>query len=156
MGWIPAEQWARLKAGVDCPMCADMHLEVNAFSYLVAELERSYVRLVRNQYRRGWTILALKRHAAELFELAEDEHAEFWREVACVARALDDLYRPVKINYSVLGNLCPHIHCHLVLQFGDDDPHTPPDMQEREVLLSEAEYARLVGQLRAALGVGAR
>ena len=41
MGWIPVEQWARLKAGVDCPMSADMHLEVNAFSYLVAELERS-------------------------------------------------------------------------------------------------------------------
>jgi hypothetical protein len=90
MGWIPAEQWARLKAGVDCPMCADMHLEVNAFSYLVAEFERSYARLVRNQYRRGWTILALKRHAAELFESAEDEHAEFWREVACMARALND------------------------------------------------------------------
>jgi diadenosine tetraphosphate (Ap4A) HIT family hydrolase len=105
---MPAEQWARLKAGVDCPMCADMHLEVNAFSYLVAELERSYVRLVRNQYRRGWTILALKRHATELFELAEDEHAEFWREVACAARALNDLCRPVKTNYSVLGNLGPH------------------------------------------------
>ena len=156
MGWIPAEQWARLKAGVDCPACADIHLEANAFSYLVAELERSYVRLVRNQYRRGWTILALKRHAAELFELAEDEHAEFWREVACVARALNDLYRRAKINYSVLGNLCPHIHCPPVLQFSDDDPHKPLDMREREVLLSEAEYARLVGQLRAALGVGAR
>ena len=156
MGWIPAEQWARLKAGVDCPACADIHLEANAFSYLVAELERSYVRLVRNQYRRGWTILALKRYATELFELAEDEHAEFWREVACVARALNDVYRPVKINYSVLGTLCPHLHCHVALQFSDDDPHKPPDMQEREVLLSEAEYARLVGQLRAALGVGAR
>lgn len=68
------------------------------------------MRFVRNQYRRGWTILALKRHATELFELDPNELAEFWQEVVRVAHALNDLYRPVKINYAVFGDLCPHIH----------------------------------------------
>ncbi len=132
-------------------MCADIHLDVNAFSYKVAELQQTYVRFCRNQYRRGWTILALKRHATELFELAPDDHAEFWQEVASVARALNTLYRPVKINYGVFGNLCPHIHCHIVLQFEDDDPRAPLDMNAGEVLLGQAEYARIVGELREAL-----
>ena len=49
------EQWARLKQGEDCCLCADIHLDVNEFSFRVAELEWSYVRLARNQYRRCWT-----------------------------------------------------------------------------------------------------
>ena len=153
MGWISEAEWAQLKAGVNCPMCADIHLESNAFSFLVTELPRSYVRFARNQHRRGWTILALKRHAAELFEFAPDENSEFWQEVARVARALDTVDRPVKVNYGVFGNLCPHIHCHLVLQFRDDDPRKPVDMNEREVELTPAEYAQAVGDLRRALGL---
>ena len=73
MGWIPAEHWARLKAGVDCPTCADMHLEVNAFSHPGARARAELRAAGAQPVRRGWTILALKRHAAELFELAEDE-----------------------------------------------------------------------------------
>ena len=52
------EQWARLKQGENCGLCADIHLEVNEFSILVAELEWIYVRLARNQCRLGWTLLA--------------------------------------------------------------------------------------------------
>ncbi len=80
-----------------CAMCADIYLEANPFSFLVAELNRSNVRLARNQFRRGWTIVAHRRHATELFELAPDELAEFWQEVARVARALFTIYRPANI-----------------------------------------------------------
>ena len=132
-------------------MCADVHLPTNQFSLLVAELEHSYVRLPKNQYRRGWVILALKRHANELFELEAAELCGFWREVAAVAQALDRLYQPAKINYAVFGNLCPHVHCHVVPQFAEDDPTRPLNMQEREVLLSPAEYTAQVSALREVL-----
>src|SRR5216683_5854 len=45
--WMAPEQWARLKRGENCGLCADIHLEVNKFSFLVAKLEWSYVRLAR-------------------------------------------------------------------------------------------------------------
>ncbi len=149
--WLPPETWNRLKAGVDCPMCADMHEAENPFSIKVADLDWSVVRLARNQYRRGWTLVILRRHASELFELGDAELAGFWREVAQVARALDRVYRPAKINYGVFGNLCPHIHCHLVMQFPEDDPTRPLDMQAGHVVLGEAEYAEMVSTLRDAL-----
>jgi hypothetical protein len=76
-----------MKAGLNCVMCADMHLDENAFSHKVAEFEHTYVRLPKNQYVRGWTILALKRHANELFELTDPELAAFWQDVARVAEA---------------------------------------------------------------------
>lgn len=149
--WMAPDRWARLKRGEGCAFCADIHMEANEFSLLVAELEWSYVRLARNQYRRGWTIVALKRHACELFELTDVESAGFWRDVAVVANALDHVYQPAKINYAVFGNLCPHIHCHLVPLFFSDDPTLPLNMQAEEVRLEEHEYQRIIEVLRQVL-----
>jgi hypothetical protein len=42
-----------MKAGLNCVMCADIHLDENAFSHKVAEFEHTYVRLPKNQYLRG-------------------------------------------------------------------------------------------------------
>jgi diadenosine tetraphosphate (Ap4A) HIT family hydrolase len=116
MAWISPDEWHQLKAGVRCPMCADIHLEENEFSHLVTDFEHTYVRMPKNQFRRGWTLVVLKRHASELYELTELELSAFWRDVTLVAGALGDLYQPAKVNCAVYGNLCPHLHCHLVLQ----------------------------------------
>ncbi len=100
---------------------------------------------------RGWTIVAFKRHANELFELTEQEMLEFWQDVSKVAKALDSLYQPVKINYCVFGHHCPHLHCHLLLHSYADDPSKPINMHEGQVLLSQQEYKPMVQQLRQAL-----
>jgi hypothetical protein len=34
-----------MKSGTACPICADIHLDENPFSYKVAEFEHTYVRL---------------------------------------------------------------------------------------------------------------
>jgi diadenosine tetraphosphate (Ap4A) HIT family hydrolase len=96
----------------------------------------------------------LKRHACELFELSDGELAAFWSDVAVVGKALDDIYRPAKINYCVFGHHCPHIHCHLLVHSYDDDPSKPIDMNEQEVLFSPSEYEQMVSQLRDAMTVG--
>ena len=140
-----------MKAGLNCVLCADIHLDENAFSHKVAEFEHTYVRLPKNQYLRGWTIVALKRHANELFELTDSELRAFWRDVACVAEAIDRLYRPAKINYAVLGNLCPHVHCHLVPRTVEDDPRKPLNMNDEVVLLTPDEYRLAICALRKAL-----
>ncbi len=151
MHWLPPEIWEPLKRGEHCPMCADMHLDENPHSYLVAELSQSFVRLPRNQYLRGWTIVACKRHVSELFELQPDELGAFWRDVTQVAQALERLYRPAKLNYGLFGNVCPHLHCHLLVQSYQDDPEKPINMHEQEVLLAAHEYQAMIQELRALL-----
>ncbi len=146
--WLPPEKWEALKAGIGCPMCEDIHLPENPHSFLVAEREHTFIRLPRNQFLRGWTIVVLKRHACELFDLSPIELAAFWHDVTDTARALDALYRPVKINYCVFGHLCPHLHCHLLVHSYADDPHKLIDMNEQTALLSEAEYQKMINDLR--------
>jgi diadenosine tetraphosphate (Ap4A) HIT family hydrolase len=132
-------------------MCDDIHLEENSFSFKVAELRRSFVRFPKNQYMRGWTVVALKRHASELFELGDQELCEFWQDVAQFARALDQIYRPAKISYCVMGFRCPHLHCHRCVFSYDDDTHKPIDMNEKKVLLSEVEYQSMIADMQGAL-----
>ena len=67
-----------------------------------------------DQFFPGWTLLILKRHATELYELDRAERAALIEAVTDVSRALAAVYDAVKMNYELLGNLLPHIHWHLV------------------------------------------
>lgn len=148
VSWRDPDSWADLKLGIGCPFCQDAWMPENPYSFLVTELPYSYVRLPRNQYVRGWVIVALKRHAAELFELTPREQAGYWNDVARVAQAMSEINATAKINYCVYGNQCPHVHCHLLPRSFDDDPDQPVKMDEKEVLLSVAEYQEMLDALR--------
>jgi diadenosine tetraphosphate (Ap4A) HIT family hydrolase len=153
MKWKPPSEWEQLRQGIGCPICEDMHLEENRFSFKVAELRQGIVRLAKNQYMRGYTVVMLRRHVNELFELSAQELAEFWQDVARVARVLYDLYQPTKVNYLVFGHHCPHLHCHLLVHSYEDDPSTPVDMNAETVLLAPEQYRDIVADMRRRLQV---
>ena len=148
MSWKNQKKWQDMIKGNNCPFCNDIHLDVNEFSFKVIELNNSFVRLPKNQYWKGWTIVALKRHATELFELSDIELSEFWKEVSLAAKAVKEVFKPIKINYAIHGNLCPHIHCHIFPQQLKNDPHAPIKPDGKEILLSEEEYRIIIASLR--------
>jgi hypothetical protein len=45
MTWKNLEQWEAMKKGKGCFLCSDVHQEENKHSFLVKELDHSYVRL---------------------------------------------------------------------------------------------------------------
>lgn len=153
MQWKTPERWEELKKGINCPMCLDLHQTENQFSFLVIELKQSYVRLPKNQYYYGYTIVALKHHSNELFDLTPQELSEYWQDVSLVAKALDEIYHPVKIDYLIFGHHCPHLHCHLVLQTFDSDPSKAVKMDEKEVFLKPVEYSLMVQKLNETISI---
>jgi diadenosine tetraphosphate (Ap4A) HIT family hydrolase len=80
----------------------------------IADCGLTVAYLHEDQFFPGWTVLALKQHATELFQLSEEERRQVIEEVTRVARALADVFQPVKINYACLGNQLPHMHWHVV------------------------------------------
>ena len=73
------------------------------------------------------------RHVAEPTELSDGEAVGYWREVLRVGAALERHYRPVKLNYQILGNAVPHLHTHLVPRFAEDPaPGRPLPFPEGE------------------------
>ena len=86
----------------------------------VADLEVSRAFLHEDQFFPGYVLLVLRRHAAELYELSAPERRTLIEEISRVAQALARVFRPVKMNYELLGNQVPHIHWHLVPRLATD------------------------------------
>ncbi len=61
-----------------------------------------------------------KRHVVEPHELDAEERTAFFSDVVAIARALDRLFRPVKLNYEIHGNTIPHLHLHLFPRYRGD------------------------------------
>jgi diadenosine tetraphosphate (Ap4A) HIT family hydrolase len=92
----------------------------------IADLESSRVFLHQDQFFPGYVLLVLRRHATELYELSAGERRTLIEDVSRVAEALSRVFRPVKMNYELLGNQVPHVHWHLVPRLATDpEPHAP-------------------------------
>jgi diadenosine tetraphosphate (Ap4A) HIT family hydrolase len=58
------------------------------------------------------------------------------------------------MNYQILGNDGPHLHCFLQPRFyGDSEPGWPIDPYKEQVILGPEEYQERVRAIRAALDV---
>ena len=136
-----------------CKMC-EKQKGIHNDPYFIMELETGYVTLGWFQRFKGYTVFQCKEHGPELFDLEADFRTKHLNEVSLVAQAVNNVFRPDKMNYELLGNGCPHIHWHLyprrkgdtpivssVYQLPNDvlfDPKTAPTDEEREV------YKRLI------------
>jgi diadenosine tetraphosphate (Ap4A) HIT family hydrolase len=112
----------------------------------VAELERCYVHLNRDQFFPGYTFVFTKEHVTELFHLDRQVRTAVMEEVTVVAATLYKLFNPDKINYELLGNMVPHMHWHLVPRFRSDRLWPRPIWAEPhdELILTPAEYAERI------------
>ena len=134
-----------------CRGCASDWPPADAF---IADCGPARAYLHEDQFFPGWTLLILKRHATELYQLERDERAALIDAVSEMARALADVYDAVKMNYELLGNLLPHIHWHLVPRRADDPiPRQPVWTLEHEPRpLAPAERRARIEAIRARLG----
>jgi diadenosine tetraphosphate (Ap4A) HIT family hydrolase len=67
-------------------------------------------------------------------------------------QAIAEVFEPTKMNYQILGNLGPHLHCHIQPRyFGDSEPGWPIDPYKEEVLLAPKEYEKRVRAIQRVL-----
>lgn len=137
------------KAGVECPMCPD-----NAEDDVVAVLSSGKVHLQNDADYVGYCILVLHRHVTEIHELTEQERRDWIDDIARIGRALTTVCAPDKLNTSILGNMVPHLHCHIMPRYKADPDWGHPPAYRRPAdrkHFSADEYADLRQKLRAAL-----
>jgi diadenosine tetraphosphate (Ap4A) HIT family hydrolase len=115
----------------DCPACRGSW---PAEADWIADLGGSRVYLHADQFFAGWTILVWKQHVTELFDLSGADRGRMIEEVSGVAAAVAAVFRPLKVNYGLLGNQLPHLHWHVIPRLAGDPapreaawgvPHSP-------------------------------
>lgn len=83
-------------------------------------METGYAILGDRQYFRGYTIFLCKKHITELHFLEINFRGKFLKELCFVSEAVYKCFRPYKLNYEILGNVYPHLHCHIFPRYKND------------------------------------
>lgn len=152
--WIPQDRWDALVRGDGCPMCAELASgqQVNEYGYTIAQLEISVLRLSVNQFSPGYCVLICRQHVAEPYQLSRVDRNRFFEDMMNAANALEQVYHPTKMNFQILGNALPHLHCHIMPRYyGDPAPGIPLNLAEYEQRLTPDTYQKQVAAIRAAL-----
>ena len=153
--WIPREIWDARVRGDDCQDCVHLASGDNPHGYKVAELRVSRLDLMRNQFVAGYCVLYFRRHVVEPYELDEAERTRYFEDLTQAGQAIAQVFEPTKMNYQILGNLGPHLHCHIQPRFfGDSEPGWPIDPHKEQVLLVPKEYEERVRAIQRALERG--
>lgn len=94
--------------------------------YFVRELKTGYIVLGDYQFYKGYTLFLCKMHVPELHMLSNPYQKLFLEELAYVGKAVFTAFRPIKLNYEILGNNDPHLHCHIFPRYINDPNKTQP------------------------------
>ena len=103
-------------------MCANSGQEDNGYGvrFLLGRVSDAYLQRVAIQ--RGYAVVVWRGppHVVEPTQLPEGEASAYWADVLDAAKAIEDHFQPVKMNYQTLGNALPHLHTHVIPRYLDD------------------------------------
>lgn len=106
---------------LECVFCQKLaEWQATSSQEVLWDFPQSVVILGNWQYYHGYCLLIGRRHATELTQLSQEERGAFMEELCLVARAIEDCFRPLKLNYELLGNQVPHLHWHLFPRYRED------------------------------------
>jgi diadenosine tetraphosphate (Ap4A) HIT family hydrolase len=127
---------------------------LDADSVPVAGLGLSDLRLKKDA-RFPWLILVPRRpEAAEIIDLAGDDRAALFGEIATVSAALKAITASDKLNVAALGNMVRQLHVHVIARFTTDAAWPNPVWGSGKAVAYEpAERDRLIARLRSALSI---
>jgi diadenosine tetraphosphate (Ap4A) HIT family hydrolase len=149
------EQFYAWTAGDGCPSCAEGRPDETDWGIRFFAGTAADAYLARADVQRGLSAVVFRgRHVVEPTELSPQEAAAYGQEVLLVARAVQDAFAPVKLNYDILGNTVPHLHTYLVPRYADDPrPGWPFPFPDPEPGPARADVlARNLAALRSSLG----
>jgi diadenosine tetraphosphate (Ap4A) HIT family hydrolase len=111
----------------DCPFCSRLGASQGLpADEMVWAFPHSVALLGPWQFYHGYCLLISRRHATELSQLSSHERRAFLDEMCLLARAIEEAFRPHKLNYELLGNQVPHLHWHLFPRYADDPDRLRP------------------------------
>jgi diadenosine tetraphosphate (Ap4A) HIT family hydrolase len=74
-----------------------------------------------NDERFPWLLLIPRRRdKEEVLDLTDADQQQLWDEIRRVARTLESVFAPDKLNIAALGNQVRQLHVHIIARFQDD------------------------------------
>ena len=112
-------------------------------SYKCAENEKFYAFLDINPLVKGHTLVIPRREVDYIFDMDDDEIAEFQVFAKKVALAIKNAFPCKKVAQVVLGLEVPHAHIHLIPMQKEGDV----DFRREKLKLSEEEFKEIAKKI---------
>jgi len=112
-------------------------------SYKCAESDKFYAFLDINPVAKGHTLVIPRREVDYIFDMDDDEIAEFQQFAKKVAVALKKAFPCKKVAQVVLGLEVPHAHIHLIPMNSEADV----DFRREKLQLSEEEFKEIARKI---------
>ena len=113
-------------------------------SYNCAESEKFYAFLDINPVAKGHTLVIPRREVDYIFDMDDDELAEYQVFAKRVAAALKKAFPCRKVAQVVLGLEVPHAHIHLIPMNSEADV----DFRKEKLSLTEEEFSQIAESIR--------
>ena len=117
-------------------------------SYKCAENDKFYAFLDINPLATGHTLVIPRREVDYIFDMEDDELAEFEVFAKQVAQAIRRAFPCRKVAQVVLGLEVAHAHIHLI----PIDSEADVDFHKTKLKLSEAEFQEISAKIRSEFG----
>ncbi len=142
----------------ECRLCALLaeNRRAERLSNLVMETERAVVVANRRPVAPGHLTIMLKRHHGRTGEMTDADWEGVGRLCGRLSTGLERMYDPRRVVFLGDGKRSAHIHLHLIPESKDVELALPAAVAdliqlERPSTLEEAELARFVTRIKAAL-----
>ena len=113
-------------------------------SYKCAESEKFYAFLDINPVAKGHTLVIPRREVDYIFDMDDEEIAEYQVFAKKVAMALKKAFPCRKVAQVVLGLEVPHVHIHLIPMNSEADV----DFRKDKLKLTEDEFNQIAEAIR--------
>lgn len=118
-----------------CPLCQSSH------EPLIWTNNIFRVVLIKNINYRGYCRVDLIEHKKEMAELDAEIKEKFMLIIFKIERFILEYLNPDKINLASLGNICPHLHWHIIPRFKNDN-HFPNSIWGAQKRININEFSR--------------
>ncbi len=102
-----------------CPLC-DRVASQETRPNRVIEFDHSVLFVGDHQVFPGYCVLVAKAHCREQHDLAPEAAIGLYKELLVSCRAIEQIWKPWKLNLSSYGNLVPHVHWHIMPRYQND------------------------------------
>ena len=118
----------------------------------ICDLKKSTLFLFKEQSYPGRCVVAFKDHINELFEISDDDRNLFMQDVAQVAKTLNKLFSPSKINYGAYSDKLAHLHFHIVPKYKEGLTYGSTfEMNPNKNFLTDTQYQTIIERIKAQL-----
>ena len=118
----------------------------------IAPLSVSRLFLFKEQTYHGRCLVAFNSHVHDLNMLTDEERNAFMNDVVKATRAMQKVFNPQKIDYGAYSDKLSHLHFHLAPKYENGpDFGDVFQMNPHKVYLTEAEYEKMISEIRANL-----